>query len=97
VAPPAGEGTEQAEGQPARGGGGFGGFGGGRPVNPGTYRVVLTVDGKELSQTVRVEADPDAHAAGVAEEGRQGQEEPDDDEEEEEERMEREGGAVIRD
>jgi photosystem II stability/assembly factor-like uncharacterized protein len=52
--------TEQPPGsetdQP-RGPGGPGGFGG-RPVAPGTYKVVLTVDGKELTQTVRVEADP---------------------------------------
>jgi hypothetical protein len=35
-------------------------FLGGRPnvVNPGTYRLVLTVDGVELSQPIRVEADP---------------------------------------
>jgi hypothetical protein len=30
----------------------------GTPVLPGTYRVVLTVDGQEYTQTVRVEADP---------------------------------------
>jgi membrane-associated protease RseP (regulator of RpoE activity) len=37
-------------------GGGFGGF---APiVSPGIYRVVLTVDGQEFSQAVRVEADP---------------------------------------
>jgi photosystem II stability/assembly factor-like uncharacterized protein len=96
VAPPAGEGTE--EGQPM-GGGGRGGFGfGGRPVPPGTYRVVLTVDGKELTQTVRVEADPDAPASLLAEEGKEvKQDDGDDDEEEEEERMEREAGGVIRD
>ena len=40
------------------GGGGFV-FGGGlRPVPPGTYKIVLTVDGKEFSQSVRVDADP---------------------------------------
>jgi photosystem II stability/assembly factor-like uncharacterized protein len=52
-------GAEQAAAP--RGGGGRGlGFGfGGPPVSPGEYRVVLTVDGKELTQTVRVDADPD--------------------------------------
>jgi hypothetical protein len=29
-----------------------------QPVPPGTYRVVLTVDGKESSQPLKVEADP---------------------------------------
>jgi hypothetical protein len=48
------------------GGGGFGGFAG-LAVNPGTYRVVLTVDGKEMSQNVRVEADPDAPPSVLAE------------------------------
>lgn len=52
----------QQPGQPPSGFGGFGrgGFGGfgGQPVPPGTYRVVLTVDGKEYSQVVRVESDP---------------------------------------
>jgi photosystem II stability/assembly factor-like uncharacterized protein len=97
AAPPAGEQTEQPEAPPA--GGGRGGFGfGGRPVSPGTYRVVLTVDGKELTQALRVEADPDAPASLLAEEGKEVEKEPgDEDEEEEEERMEREAGAVIRD
>jgi hypothetical protein len=56
---------ERQAGQPGAGpggpgGGGFRGFGGfgGTPVPPGTYRVVLTVDGKEYSQAIRVEADP---------------------------------------
>ena len=40
-------------------------------LGPGTYRLVLTVDGKELSQTVRVEADPNTRANLLAEEGRQ--------------------------
>jgi hypothetical protein len=34
------------------------GFGGGRAAPPGTYRVVLTVDGREFSQVLRLEADP---------------------------------------
>jgi hypothetical protein len=38
------------------GGGGFGG--GNRIVAPGTYRVVLTVDGQAFTQTLRVDADP---------------------------------------
>ncbi len=63
--PPAGQqppAAGQQLGQPPSGFGGFGrgglgGFGG-QPVPPGTYRVVLTVDGKEYSQVVRVESDP---------------------------------------
>ena len=63
---------------PGGGGGGRGGFGGGggRPVPAGSYRVVLTVDGKEYGQTVKVEGDPTGGGRGFAE---------DEDEEEEEE------------
>jgi photosystem II stability/assembly factor-like uncharacterized protein len=91
--PAAGEQTEQSEGPPA----GRGGFGfGGRPVTTGAYRVVLTVDGKELSQTVRVEADPDAPPSLLAEEGKEDEDRPgDDDDEDEELGMDRD--AVIRD
>jgi hypothetical protein len=64
--PPAGGGAPGA--QPGGGGGGRGGFGGGfggfggggQLVAPGNYRIVLTVDGKEYSQSLRVEADPSA-------------------------------------
>jgi photosystem II stability/assembly factor-like uncharacterized protein len=34
------------------------GFAGGRAAPSGTYRVVLTVDGREFSQVLRLEADP---------------------------------------
>jgi photosystem II stability/assembly factor-like uncharacterized protein len=34
------------------------GFTGGRAASPGTYRVVLNVDGREFSQVLRLEADP---------------------------------------
>jgi photosystem II stability/assembly factor-like uncharacterized protein len=53
---------------------------GGRPrpslVPPGMYRVVLTVDGEEHSQGLRLEADPNAPPAVIAadEEPREGQE-----------------------
>ena len=43
------------------GGGGFGGRGGlnvGLPLEPGTYLIKLTVDGKETTSKVVVEADP---------------------------------------
>ncbi len=43
------------------GGGGFGGRGGGgggRPAAPGTYRLVLTVDGKEYIEEIRLVSDP---------------------------------------
>ena len=47
-----------ADAQAAQAGprGGF--FRTGPSVPPGTYRVVLTVDGKELAQNLRIEADP---------------------------------------
>ena len=42
-------------------GGGFGGvFGAFRPAPAGFYRIVMDVDGKEFSTSVRVEADPNA-------------------------------------
>ncbi len=37
-----------------------------QPVPPGTYRVVLTVDGKDLSRTVQVEPDPNGPSSGLA-------------------------------
>jgi hypothetical protein len=49
------------------GGGGFGGFGGfARAVPAGLYRVVLTVDGKEYAQTLRIENDPVVPEASTA-------------------------------
>src|SRR5262249_25550641 len=42
-----------------------------RPLLAGAYRVVLTVDGKEFTQTVRVEGDPGAPARILAEEDEQ--------------------------
>jgi hypothetical protein len=43
------------------------GFGaGGAPVPPGTYRIVLTVDGKEYTQPLKVELDPALAAAAAA-------------------------------
>jgi hypothetical protein len=39
-----------------------------RAVLPGTYRVVLNVDGQELAQTIRVEADPNLPPSVAAEE-----------------------------
>jgi photosystem II stability/assembly factor-like uncharacterized protein len=44
--------------------GGGGGFG--PPVSPGVYRLVLTVDGEEFTQSVRVEADPVLSSSGIA-------------------------------
>jgi hypothetical protein len=37
----------------------------GRPVPAGTYRLVLSVDGVEQTQTLKVEADPTAPQAGI--------------------------------
>ena len=45
---------------------GLGGFGGGPAVQPGLYRVVLNVDGEELAQSVRVEADPTTPATLIS-------------------------------
>jgi hypothetical protein len=58
----AGEGEAQPQGR--RGGGGFGQFG--QPVPAGMYRIVLTVDGKEYSQGIRVEADGSAGSTLIA-------------------------------
>ena len=41
----------------AGGGGGFGGFNLGQPAQAGTYRVVLTVDGQEYTQALKIEGD----------------------------------------
>jgi photosystem II stability/assembly factor-like uncharacterized protein len=68
--------------------GGKGGMGQGAPfvfgpriaVPPGDYRIVLDVDGRELTQSIRVEADPNGPRPPVA---------ADEDEEEEEEEMAR--------
>ncbi|HMO36689.1 MAG TPA: hypothetical protein PKA06_11660, partial [Gemmatales bacterium] len=56
--------ASQTSGTPVQGGGGPVGMGmerpgfGGRVVPPGTYGIVLTVDGKEYRQTVQVIGDP---------------------------------------
>jgi hypothetical protein len=42
----------------AAGGGGRGGFGRIATAGPGSYRIVLTVDGKDYSRTLRIEPDP---------------------------------------
>jgi photosystem II stability/assembly factor-like uncharacterized protein len=61
--------AEAQRGGGRRGGGGFASmFGGAGPsVPPGSYRIVLTVDGQEMSQSVRVEADPSRTGSGIAE------------------------------
>jgi S1-C subfamily serine protease/photosystem II stability/assembly factor-like uncharacterized protein len=56
-----GEGANEipsAGGQRRGGAGGSGGRGGGATVTPGTYRIVLNVDGQEFAQNIRVEPDP---------------------------------------
>jgi hypothetical protein len=55
------------------GGGGFGGFARGPQAKPGTYRVLLVVDGKEYSQPVQVEADPTVPASLMSADEDQGQ------------------------
>jgi len=57
--PAAGQaGQPPAAPQPGQGGGGRGGFNIGLPLEPGVYLVKLTVDGKELTNKVVIEADP---------------------------------------
>ena len=64
--PPApGQGSPGAPGQggPGGGGGGFGGRGGanfGPALDPGAYLIKLSVDGKELTTKVVIEADPNS-------------------------------------
>jgi photosystem II stability/assembly factor-like uncharacterized protein len=63
------------------GGGGFGGFGG-VLIPAGTYRVVLSVDGKEYTQPITVENDPNADPKAlitVADQRVENEEEDDDD------------------
>ncbi len=43
-----------------------GAFGRPQAVAPGTYRIVLTVDGQEFSRVVRIEPDPDASNSVIA-------------------------------
>ena len=71
-------------------GGGFGGRCAGiLSLGPGTYRVVLNVDGKEFAQNLRVEADP------VVTDAVAGIDEPyADTQEEEEEEMGQPGGTM---
>jgi photosystem II stability/assembly factor-like uncharacterized protein len=77
-------------GGPRGGGVGGGGFRRMQMVPPGTYRVVLTVDGKETTQPLKVEADPNYPTAElIAEE----MEEEESDEEKAE--AEAEGRRVI--
>ncbi len=57
------------EGESGQEPGGFGGRGGfsGRMAAPGMYRIVLTVDGKELTQPLKVDGDPSSPATIIAE------------------------------
>ena len=85
-----GQESESGPGFGGGGGGGGGGFGGLRPVPPGTYKLVLTVDGKEYVQSVRVEADPTIPAGEViAAEAFLMREDAEEDEDEEERERER--------
>jgi photosystem II stability/assembly factor-like uncharacterized protein len=61
-----GQGPPEAAAQRAEMAQRFGGFMFGQPVTPGMYRVVLTVDGKEFTQPLRVEADPTVPAPIIA-------------------------------
>jgi hypothetical protein len=76
-------------GGPGGGGGGRGGFGA-PGVQPGQYRVVLTVDDKEYSQPVLVEADPNSPRDVIAIGGGDGGDDEDDQDEEAREKKEAE-------
>jgi S1-C subfamily serine protease/photosystem II stability/assembly factor-like uncharacterized protein len=69
--PPGGGGAGGPGGQ-----GGPGGFQGrgGRPVPLGSYRVILSVDGKDYEKTLRIEADPTLSADVAAMQGMQSEE-----------------------
>jgi photosystem II stability/assembly factor-like uncharacterized protein len=64
------------------------GFGFGQQAAPGVYRVVLTVDGQELSQSLTVEADPSSITNLIAAE-RMDEEEDEEDKEREERKPDR--------
>jgi hypothetical protein len=68
---PAQAGTEQQRGGRGAGGpgGGFGRGGGLRGVAPGTYRIILTVDGEQFTQALRVEGDPAFPNGLIAQDG----------------------------
>jgi photosystem II stability/assembly factor-like uncharacterized protein len=63
---PGGAGGQPGGGRGAGGGGGRG-FGGGPAAPPGMYRVVLTVDGKEYVQSLKLEGDPNLPVPFVTE------------------------------
>jgi hypothetical protein len=65
VGAPGGGGGRGGFGGGGGGGGGRGGFGGGGTVAAGSYRVCLTVDGKDFNQSVAVENDPNLPAGAV--------------------------------
>jgi photosystem II stability/assembly factor-like uncharacterized protein len=69
VGPPEGAGRGQGGGRFARGGG----FG--RPVPAGSYRIVLTVDGKEYQQSIHVEGDAVTAPPNIAEDDDDNEEE----------------------
>jgi hypothetical protein len=73
---------------------GFGFLGRVQTVPPGLYRIVLSVDGKDYAQTLRVEPDPSLPLAEqlAADEG---QEQDSDEMIEEEEGEEAQGDPII--
>lgn len=75
TAPPRDAGGAEGRGRGGPGGGGGGGGrgaagggggGGTRSLPPGAYRIVLTVDGQAMTQTLIVEGDPNAASRGIA-------------------------------
>jgi photosystem II stability/assembly factor-like uncharacterized protein len=70
-------------------------FGRLQAVPPGLYRVVLTVDGKDFTQTVRVEPDPNAPYLEIAADDDEAQDK-DDEMPGEEGEEEEENGPIIR-
>ena len=82
--PGAGPAPEGQRGGGRGAGGGGGGFGrggaGGRGVAAGTYRIVLTVDGEQFTQALRVEGDPSSPTGLIAtdddDDGEEGPQDP---------------------
>lgn len=61
-----GAGKGKGKGQPGQPGEAAKGlFGGAGPIKPGVYRVILTADGQEYSQTLVVEPDPNQRGAEI--------------------------------
>ncbi len=64
------------------------------PTTPGMYRVVLTLDGKEYEQGLRVENDPQLKSANILADEGEDEDDGDDEDEEEREMREMQGSRI---